>query len=207
MTPLLPAPLDVPALLARLTGLPPARAAGLLARAPLGTLVKESPAALASLYDLTPTQAGVLHAGLTLGRLTCTQVTDGPRKLATPREVAAYLIPEFGHAALETFGIVGLSIKHRLLGVRVVSTGDLSSTVVHPREVFRLAVELRAASVVLFHNHPSGDPQPSADDLVLTTRLVAAGEVLGIRVDDHVILTDQRYFSFQEAGRLGGTIE
>ena len=80
---------------------------------------------------------------------------------------------------------------------------------VHPREVFREAASASAAAIVLFHNHPSGDPTPSPDDLALTTRMVNAGDIMGIDVVDHVILADQRYFSLVEAGRLqsriGGT--
>jgi DNA repair protein RadC len=74
--------------------------------------------------------------------------------------------------------------------------------VVHPREVFREATAASAAAIVLFHNHPSGDPAPSPDDVALTSRMVRAGAVMGIDVLDHVILADQRYFSFAESGQL-----
>jgi len=74
--------------------------------------------------------------------------------------------------------------------------------VAHPREVFREAIAARAAAIVLFHNHPSGDPRPSADDVALTVRLAEAGAVVGIDVLDHLILADQRYYSFTEAGQL-----
>ena len=75
-------------------------------------------------------------------------------------------------------------------------------TIVHPREVFREAASASAAAVALFHNHPSGDPSPSPDDLVLKTRMVHAGEIMGIDVVDHMILADQRYFSLAEAGHI-----
>ena len=74
---------------------------------------------------------------------------------------------------------------------------------VHPREVFRTAAEHGAAALVLFHNHPSGDPTPSGDDIALTKRLAEAGVVMGIEVLDHLVLADSKYFSFKEAGRLG----
>jgi DNA repair protein RadC len=83
-----------------------------------------------------------------------------------------------------------------------VSVGTLDSTPAHPREVFREATRAAAAAVVLFHNHPSGDPTPSGDDWDLTRRLVDAGELIGIRVLDHIILAETKYFSFREAGRL-----
>ena len=95
-----------------------------------------------------------------------------------------------------------LDTKHRVIRIRIVSMGSLDSTVVHPREVFREAASASAAAIVLFHNHPSGVPTPSPDDLVLTTRMVSAGDIMGIDVVDHLILADQRYFSLVEAGRL-----
>ena len=95
-----------------------------------------------------------------------------------------------------------LDTKHRLLQIKVISTGSLDSTVAHPREVFREAIAVRAAAIVLFHNHPSGDPLPSTDDVALTVRLAEAGQVVGIDVLDHLILADQRYYSFTESGKL-----
>ena len=100
-----------------------------------------------------------------------------------------------------------LDTKHRVLRIKIVSVGSLDSTVVHPREVFREAASASAAAIVLFHNHPSGDPTPSPDDLVLTTRMVNAGNIMGIDVIDHLILADQRYFSLVEAGRLDRRVE
>ena len=126
---------------------------------------------------------------------------DRPR-LSNPRDLAAYLLPQYGAQSVEQFGIVMLDTKHRLIRVKVVSVGSLDATVVHPREVFREAASASAAAIVLFHNHPSGDPTPSPDDVALTTRMLNAGDVMGIAVIDHLILADQRYFSLVEAGRL-----
>ena len=84
----------------------------------------------------------------------------------------------------------------------MLTVGTLDRSVVHPREVFREAASARAAGIVLFHNHPSGDPTPSADDLSLTRRLVAAGELMGIDVLDHLVLTATRFVSLREMGRL-----
>lgn len=95
-----------------------------------------------------------------------------------------------------------LDTKHRVLKTAVLSVGTLDASLVHPREVFREAVGGGAAAIVLFHNHPSGDPTPSAEDLTLTARLVEAGRVMGIDVVDHLVLTDARYCSFKEMGRL-----
>ncbi|MGE0703354.1 MAG: RadC family protein, partial [Vicinamibacterales bacterium] len=91
---------------------------------------------------------------------------------------------------------------HRVLRTRIVSVGTLNATVVEPRDVFREAMLEAAAAVVVFHNHPSGDPSPSPDDVDVTRRLVAAGVLLGIEVVDHIILGDVGYCSFKEQGRL-----
>jgi DNA repair protein RadC len=117
--------------------------------------------------------------------------------------VAEYLMPEFGSCAVEQFGVLLLDTKHRVLKTRRLSVGSLDASVVHPREVFRAAVLGGAAAVVLFHNHPSGDPTPSREDRVLTRRLMAAGDLMGIDVLDHVILADTRYVSIRETLRRG----
>lgn len=137
-----------------------------------------------------PAKVAQVVAAVELGCRTLVRgVADGPR-LTTPRQLAAYLLPQYGACAVEQFGIVMLDTKHRVIRVRVISIESLDSTVVHPREVFREAASASAAAVVLFHNHPSGDPTPSPDDFVLTTRMVSAGEIMGIDVVDHVILAD-----------------
>lgn len=192
---------DLAALLSRAAGIPSARALAILEAAPLQTLVRETPDSLRSRYKLTPKQAGGLHAGLTLGRLTCGPDLADRLRVTTPRQAAEYLIPHYGHLPTEHFGILSLDTKRRLLATTIISVGSLDSTLVHPREVYRAALDHRAASILVFHNHPSGDPTPSADDLALTNRLRAAGEVLGVDLQDHLIVTDTRYYSFQEAGR------
>ena len=105
-------------------------------------------------------------------------------------------------AVVEQFGVVMLDTKHHLIRVRIIAIGTLDSTVVHPREVFREATAAAAAAIVLFHNHPSGDPAPSDDDLILTNRMLSAGMVMGIDVVDHIILGDQRYCSLLEVGAI-----
>ena len=96
-----------------------------------------------------------------------------------------------------------LDTKHRVIWATVLSVGTLDASLVHPREVFRAAAAGGAAPLVLFHNHPSGDPPPSPDDVALTTRLIDAGTLMGIEVLDHLVLGDVRYYSFKESGRIG----
>jgi DNA repair protein RadC len=143
-------------------------------------------------------RAARVMAAIELGRR-CLAGRGEPRpQLTEPAEVAALLMPRYGSHPVERFGVVLLDVKQRLLRTAVVSVGSLDASVVHPREVFREAVAASAAMVVLFHNHPSGDPTPSPDDVMLTRRLVQAGHVMGISVVDHVILGEGRWFSFRE---------
>jgi len=152
-------------------------------------------------------RAAQVLAAVELGRRTLVRGTTDRPRLTTPRQLASYLLPQYGAGAVEQFGIVMLDTKHRMIRIKILSIGSLDTTVVHPREVFREATSASAAAIVLFHNHPSGDPTPSADDLVLTTRMVNAGDIMGIDVVDHLILADQRYFSLVEAGRLSPRVE
>ena len=123
------------------------------------------------------------------------------RSSSSPRAVAEFLLPQFGNRPVEQFGVLLLDTKHRVLRTSVLSVGTLDASIVHPREVFREAAAAGAAAIVLFHNHPSGDPEPSEDDVRLTERLMAAGVLMGIDVIDHVVLADVRYYSFRENGR------
>ena len=90
----------------------------------------------------------------------------------------------------ERFIVVFLDARHRVTGSQIVSIGSLNASIVHPREVFRVAILHGAAAIILGHNHPSGDPTPSSDDMELTRRLVKSGELLGIKVLDHIIIGD-----------------
>ena len=148
-------------------------------------------------------KAAQVLAAVELGRRTLLRCPTSARcNSSQPRDVASYLLPQFGSRPVEQFGLMMLDTKHRLIRTSVVSVGTLDSSPAHPREIFREAASACAAAIVLFHNHPSGDPLPSRDDVDLTRRLVQAGEIMGIDVIDHVILADTRYFSFREAGRL-----
>lgn len=127
------------------------------------------------------------------------------RQLNRPLDAATFMAPLAALEDGEVFWLLPLDAQHRLStpGPVVVTRGILNSALVHPREVFRVAIVVGAASVILVHNHPSGDPTPSADDRVVTSQLVGAGRLLDIPVLDHVIVAhDGRYVSFAEAGLL-----
>ena len=147
-------------------------------------------------------RASQIVAALELGRRTLTHSPSERIQILGPREAAAYLMPRFGARGVEQFGIVLLDSKHRVLRTAVLAIGTLNSSIVQPREVFREAAIGGAAAIVIFHNHPSGDPNPSPEDVDLTRRLAAAGVLIGIDVIDHVILGDLRYFSFKETAQL-----
>jgi len=104
----------------------------------------------------------------------------------------------------EHFVVLMLDQKNKVIGIHTVSIGSLTASIVHPREVFKPVILSNAAAIILAHNHPSGAPQPSQEDRVLTVRLVAAGKLLGISVLDHVIIGDgtSAYFSFADEGLL-----
>lgn len=147
-------------------------------------------------------RAAQILAAIELGRRTLTRAAPERLQITHSRVAAEFLLPLYGNRPVEQFGVMLLDTKHRVLRTTVVSIGTLDASIVHPREVFGAAAAAGAAAVVLFHNHPSGDPKPSDEDVKLTLRLAAAGVLMGIDVIDHVILADARYYSFQEEGVL-----
>jgi len=172
------------------------------ARGGLHGLVRSTSDDLSRIGGIGPVKAAQILAALELGRRTLTRAPAARPQLRTPAEAAAYLLPAFGARPVEHFGVVLLDSKHRVLRTTLVAVGTLNATAVAPRDIFREAALGAAAAVIVFHNHPSGDPSPSPDDVELTRRLVAAGTLMGIDVVDHVILGDVGYCSFREMGRL-----
>lgn len=121
--------------------------------------------------------------------------------------------PEDGYKAINTilalheesaerFGILTLNTKNKIVGIHILFIGSLNCSIVHPREVFQAALLNNARSIIAFHNHPSGDPTPSREDIEVTKRLVEAGRIMGIEVLDHVIVGDGKYVSLQEKGHM-----
>jgi len=102
--------------------------------------------------------------------------------------------------AQEVFGILILDTANKIVAVHEISRGTLNASMVHPREVFKPAVLHNAASIICFHNHPSGDPKPSKEDIETTNRLVEAGKIMGIKVLDHIVVGDDKYTSLKEMG-------
>lgn len=155
---------------------------------------------VAAVPGLGAAMASRVQAAIELGRRTLMRPAAPRPQLLTPRDIAELLLPQFGASPVEQVGVLLLDARHRLMRVRTISVGSLDTSVVHPREVFRPAITLGAAAVVLFHNHPSGDPTPTSEDIALTRRVRHAGDVIGIDVVDHIVLADARYCSVRQAG-------
>lgn len=169
----------------------------LCAAGDIGGLCRIAASRLMRASGIGPSRATRLLAAVELGRRAVAGRRTARVRLATPEAVAAHLLPDHAGYPEERFGVLLLDTKHRLLGVVVVSRGTLDASLVHPREVFRAATDHAAAAIVLFHNHPSGDPTPSVDDVQLTRRLVEAGEIMGIGVVDHVVLGEACWHSLR----------
>jgi DNA repair protein RadC len=163
-------------------------------------LARVGPDDLRRVSGVGGSRAARLLAAVELGRRVIRSDVGERPLLGSPRELAEYLMPIYAAHREERVGVVMLDAKRRLIRTEVLSVGTLDSSIAHPREVFRAATLASASAIAIFHNHPSGDPRPSEDDLLLTRRLVAAGEVMGITVLDHVILGDGCWFSFLEEG-------
>jgi len=119
-----------------------------------------------------------------------------------PQQMATYLGARLADAQVESFGVLMLDARNRLLADDILSSGGWSASVVRPREVFRRALLAGAPALILYHNHPSGDPAPSREDIQITRQLVEAGQLLGIKVLDHLIVGVEGYASLRERGLL-----
>lgn len=118
--------------------------------------------------------------------------------LVSPDQVEAYL-SDLKSAAQECFIVIGLNTKNRVINKHMVSLGTVNSALVHPREVFRPLIQTSASNCIVAHNHPSGDPSPSSEDIKITRQLISAGEIMGIKVLDHIIIGDTS-LSLRESG-------
>ena len=124
------------------------------------------------------------------------------KTIRSPDDVFAIISLDYENAVVETAMMLALDTKNKVIGVFNISTGSLNASIIHPRDVFQRAILSNAASVILVHNHPSGDPTPSSEDLELTKKLAAAGKMLDIDVLDHVVIGAGRYVSLKENGVL-----
>ncbi len=144
-----------------------------------------------------------IAAALEIGRRLASHVADGSDPIRDPDALARSLIARYAHQVQERLGAVFLDSKNRVLREREIYVGTLNSTTVSTRDVIRHALEENAASVIIFHNHPSGDPAPSAEDLLFTKKMVEAGRLMGVEILDHLILGSNRFVSLKQRGAMG----
>jgi len=143
-----------------------------------------------------------LKAALELGRRSVSADPIVRPVINSPQDVAHLVMEEMRYLDREHFRVVCLSTKNHVLGISAISIGSLNSSMVHPRECFKEAIRRNSNAIILLHNHPSGDPTPSREDIEVTRRLAEGGQILGIEVLDHVIIGDNRYISLKERGIL-----
>jgi DNA repair protein RadC len=149
-----------------------------------------------------PAKAAQILAAVELGKRALAIPLTAGLRIRQSQDIYHHYYPLLRDLKHEVFKALLLDAKHSLIRDMTVSEGSLTVSIVHPREVYNLAVRESAAAVIFVHNHPSGDPRPSEEDHALTRRLIAAGEILGIRVLDHIVIGDGRYVSFADEGFL-----
>jgi len=159
-------------------------------------------AELCQVPGIGPAKACEIKAAFELGRRLLARRHGAMKQVRSSKDVANYYMPLLADKKREQFQVLLLDRKNRITREVMVSQGSLTASVVHPREVFRAAIAEAAAGIILVHNHPSGDPTPSADDQAVTRQLVAAGELLDMPVYDHVIVAGDRFTSFATRGLL-----
>ena len=166
-----------------------------------GSLKGVADASVEELKEVTgigPAKAAQIKAALEFSRRLDAVVNEKARPiLRSPEEVAAEVRSQLKGKKKEHFVVLCLDTRNRLINHKLVSMGSLDTSIVHPREVFNEAITSRAASLIFAHNHPSGDPEPSKEDVELTRRLAKAGEIMGIDVLDHIIICDNSYVSLK----------
>jgi DNA repair protein RadC len=146
--------------------------------------------------------ADVLEAAFELARRVAYKENSCDDPIRDPEALARALVARYSHHVQERLGGVFLDAKNRIIAEREIYIGTLNSAAVSTRDVIRIALELNAASVIIFHNHPSGDPAPSAEDLLFTRRMAEAGKLMGVELLDHLILGANRYISLKQRGAM-----
>lgn len=165
-------------------------------------LAQASQEELTMLRGIGPVKALELRAAFELGKRLSGKGKFVHKAIRLPRDVADIMIPEMKDLKQEHFVCLFLNTKNRIIGKQTIFVGSLDASIVHPREVFKEAIKRSSAAVICLHNHPSGDPTPSREDIEVTRTLHKAGELVGIQLLDHVIIGEDRYISLKEAGYM-----
>lgn len=143
-------------------------------------------------------KASQVVAAVELGKRIALTTNVNNYKIQGPEDVGNLLMEEMRYLNKEIFNIILLNTKNNVIAIENISVGSLNASIVHPREVFNIAIRRSSSAIILTHNHPSGDPKPSAEDINITKRLIEAGTIIGITVLDHIIIGDGIYFSMKE---------
>ncbi len=143
-------------------------------------------------------KASQIQAAIELGKRISSNLGEERIKVDSPQVVADLLMEEMRYLRKEYFKTLILDTKNQIISIENISVGNLNASIVHPREVFNIAIRKSANAVILVHNHPSGDPTPSTEDINITHRLIDAGNIIGIKVLDHIIIGDNKYISFKQ---------
>lgn len=168
----------------------------------LRQLVDMSLTELMQINGIGNAKAVQLLAGIELGRRLALSRHSETSTISSPRDVADLLFEQLRYLQKEHFVCLFLNTKNHVIGQETLSIGSLNAAIVHPREVFRAAIKCSSASIICAHNHPSGDPAPSPEDIQLTRRLMEAGSIVGIEVLDHIVIGDGKYVSLKEQGLI-----
>ena len=147
-------------------------------------------------------KAAMILAAVQLGIRLAVSSNGTKIRVTSPSIAANYVLSEMSVLEQVHFRIMTLNTKKEINFIREISKGTINMTIVHAREVFRAAISDNAHSIILLHNHPTGDPSPSKEDIGLTKNLIEASKIIGIDILDHIIIGDNRYFSFLEEGLL-----
>jgi len=165
-------------------------------------LVQASVEELSEIKGVGPAKAAQIKAALELGKRVATNAPEQRVVIKTPEDAAGLVMEEMRHLDREHFRALLLNAKNQVIGQEVISIGTLNSSTVHPRELFKNAIKRSAAAIILIHNHPSGDPSPSREDIEVTRRLIEVGHLIGIEVLDHLIIGDNKFNSFRAKGLM-----
>lgn len=157
---------------------------------------------LIQLKGIGPAKAVQILAGVELGRRISRKMPEERFTVRSPQDAADFMMDELQHLTQEHFTCLFLNTKNQIIGKETVFVGSLNASIVHPREIFRKAIQRASAAIICLHNHPSGDPSPSVEDRNVTRRLKEAGRILGIDVLDHIIIGEQRFYSMKENGLM-----
>lgn len=155
---------------------------------------------MTSLHGIGLAKAIQVKAALELGKRVGSMTKESRYTIRSPKDAALYMMGEMRGLKQEHFVCLFLNMKNQVIGKETVFVGSLNSSIVHPREIFRSAIKRSAASFICLHNHPSGDPTPSSEDIQVTKRLDEAGDLMGIDMLDHIIIGDQDFISLKEKG-------